>query len=195
MSSFQWNRLVSLWRTSLQRLLPLLPFHQLGPDSAPTENSWIFSFYFTVGGIGPLVAENQPWPHRSLLARIQFGAKFIITHGRFAVSTLKRLQVLQNWKASPLKNQDLGRCCGTGTALWCWRTCWPRLLVRSRQAGGPVCVGGVWKRCSLRHCPAKSLPWGAALGTAGELGRLKIKNCWSIAGHSATVCCGWHLLS
>lgn len=31
-------------QTSLWRLLPLLPFHQWGPDSAPTETSLIFPF-------------------------------------------------------------------------------------------------------------------------------------------------------
>lgn len=31
-------------QTSLWRPLPLIPFPQLGPDSAPTETSWIFPF-------------------------------------------------------------------------------------------------------------------------------------------------------
>lgn len=31
-------------QTSLWRLSPLIPFPQLGPDSAPTETSWIFPF-------------------------------------------------------------------------------------------------------------------------------------------------------
>ena len=89
-------------QTSLWKLLPLFPFHQLWPDSVPTETSWILPFILLWVGLD-LQWLKTSYVHRSLLARIKFSPKFSVTRVQFTVTLLKTITITPQLKGISLQ--------------------------------------------------------------------------------------------
>lgn len=180
------KQLCFLVQTSLWRLLPLIPFPHLGPDSAPTETSWIFPFVvlWTSCSWKPAMPMGACLPEFNL---VQSCSCTVHCYSH-------TITVPPQLKGISLKNPNLGN-------FWGWfcsgvindmRTTCAWVLVQPGCLGS--CRGIHWKHCSHWHCPERfthgseagfctdsawgGWPWSPLL-TFCELPARSSDSCWS----------------